>query len=189
MSAVELLGRLAAADERRLRLSRLAADTGLSLSRVSRIVDTLEARALVERRPCPSDARAINAHLTDAGLMLAREAQATHFADVQRRFFDHLEADEVALLARLFSRFAPRDANCVAGRAARSTPQPAKTAPTSPRRTALSAVQRAPASATSASRSTSPSNTATAWPESSRGHSANGRSQASSRSLPSGSEM
>jgi DNA-binding MarR family transcriptional regulator len=118
MSAVELLGRLAAAEERRLRLSRLAADTGLSLSRVSRIVDALEARGLVERRPCPSDARAINAHLTDAGLALAREAQATHFADVQRRFFDQLEADEVALLARLFSRFVPRTAAqaCDAGR-------------------------------------------------------------------------
>jgi DNA-binding MarR family transcriptional regulator len=119
MSAVELLGRLAAADERRLRLSRLAADTGLSLSRVSRIVDALEARGLVERRPCPSDARAINAHLTGTGLALAREAQATHFADVQRRFFDQLEADEVALLARLFSRFVPRAGAqaCDAGRA------------------------------------------------------------------------
>jgi DNA-binding MarR family transcriptional regulator len=119
MSALELLGRLAAADERHLRLSRLAADTGLSLSRVSRIVDTLEARSLVERRPCPSDARAINAHLTDDGLALAREAQASHFADVQRRFFDQLSSDEVALLARLFARFAPRGASdCDAGRAA-----------------------------------------------------------------------
>jgi DNA-binding MarR family transcriptional regulator len=116
MSALELLGRLAAAEDRRMRLSTLAADTGLSLSRVSRIVDALERRELVERKPCPSDARAINAHLTDAGLALAREAQATHFADVQRRFFDALGADEVQTLARLFSRFAPRAAEaCDAG--------------------------------------------------------------------------
>ena len=110
MSALELLGRLAAAEDRRLRLSALAADTGLSLSRVSRIVDTLERRGLVERRPCPGDARAINAHLTPAGLELARTAQATHFADVQGRFFDRLSGDEVALLAELFARLAARAA-------------------------------------------------------------------------------
>ena len=42
------------------------------LSRISRMVDTLEQRGLVERPPCPTDGRAINAHLTDAGLTLAR---------------------------------------------------------------------------------------------------------------------
>ena len=110
LSGVELLGRLAAADKRRLRLSTLAAVTGLSLSRVSRIVDLLEARKLVERQPCPGDGRAINARLTDAGLRLAREAQATHFAGVQQRFFDQLDADEVATLAGVFARFAPRAA-------------------------------------------------------------------------------
>jgi DNA-binding MarR family transcriptional regulator len=116
LSALELLGRLAAAEDRRLRLSTLAAETGLSLSRVSRVVDTLERRALVERRPCPGDARAINAHLTEAGLALVREAQAAHFAAVQRSFFDRLSADEVATLARVFARFAPRAATaCGAG--------------------------------------------------------------------------
>ena len=55
LSAVEVLGRLAAAPDRRLRLSTLAGETGLSLSRISRIVDTLEAAravrtALVPRR-------------------------------------------------------------------------------------------------------------------------------------------
>src|SRR5689334_205879 len=49
LSGVECLGRLAAAEGRALRLSALATATGLSLSRISRIIDTLEARALVER--------------------------------------------------------------------------------------------------------------------------------------------
>jgi DNA-binding MarR family transcriptional regulator len=110
LSDVEALGRLAAAPERRLRISDLAAQCGLSLSRVSRIVDVLERRGLVRRRPSPSDARAVDAHLTDAGLALAREAQATHFASVQRRFFDELSDDEVATLAAVFGRFAPRAA-------------------------------------------------------------------------------
>jgi DNA-binding MarR family transcriptional regulator len=110
LSALELLGRLAAADDRWLRLSTLADQAGLSLSRVSRIVDALESRGLVARRPCPGDRRAINAVLTDAGLSLAREAQASHFAAVQRLFFDALSPAEVAMLAAVFKRFAPQGA-------------------------------------------------------------------------------
>jgi DNA-binding MarR family transcriptional regulator len=114
LSGLEILGRLAADHERRLRLSTLAAETGLSLSRVSRIVDVLEGRGLVQRQQCPNDARAMNAYLLDAGLDLAREAQAAHFAAVQERFFEQLSAEEVATLATVFGRFAPRGAACTA---------------------------------------------------------------------------
>src|SRR5579864_4853479 len=107
LSGLELLARLASATERRLRLSILAAEAGLSLSRVSRIVDVLEDRGLIERRPCPEDARAINAQLTPAGLELARAAQATHLAAVRERFFDRLSGREIAALAGVFGRFAP----------------------------------------------------------------------------------
>ncbi len=114
LSALEVLGRLAAAEGRKLRLSTLAAETGLSLSRISRIIDALAQRGLAVRRPCPSDSRAVNAHLTQPGLELVREAQATHFAGVQERFFDALSADELATLATVFGRFAPRAvAECV----------------------------------------------------------------------------
>jgi DNA-binding MarR family transcriptional regulator len=108
MSALELLGRLAAADDRVMRLTALAEATGLSLSRVSRIVDTLEARKLVERTTCPGDARAVNALLTDAGLELARKAQGAHFASVEERFFHELNGEEVEVLASVFGRFAPQ---------------------------------------------------------------------------------
>ncbi len=107
LSALELMGRLAAADERTLRLTDLADLTGLSLSRISRIVDSLEARKLVERKVCPTDARARNAWLTDAGLKLLRDAQAKHFAGVQERFFAQIGDDEVATLAAIFGRLAP----------------------------------------------------------------------------------
>ena len=110
LSALELLGRLATADDRRRRLSRLADDVELSLSRVSRIVDALERRGLVERQPCPEDTRATNAWLTDAGLALVREAQAEHLADVQRRFLDHLTAGELRTLGRVFGRLTPQRA-------------------------------------------------------------------------------
>jgi DNA-binding MarR family transcriptional regulator len=104
LSGLELLGRLAAAPERRLRLSALAGATGLTLSRISRIVDAYEERGLVERRTCPEDGRATNAWLTDAGLELAREAQTAHVADVQRVFFDVLSAADLEALSGAFAR-------------------------------------------------------------------------------------
>ena len=111
LSGAEVLGRLAAAEGRKLRLSELAAATGLSLSRISRIVDTLEARRLCQRRPCADDARAVEAHLLDEGLELIRNAQGSHFASVQERFFAQLSQDELETLAAVFSRFAPRAAS------------------------------------------------------------------------------
>jgi DNA-binding MarR family transcriptional regulator len=110
LSGVECLGRLAASDGRAMRLTALANATGLSLSRISRIVDTLEGRALVERRSSAEDARAVEAHLTQAGLELVRQAQGSHFASVQERFFEQLSDEELEVLARVFARFVPRAA-------------------------------------------------------------------------------
>jgi DNA-binding MarR family transcriptional regulator len=116
LSGLELLARLAATPERWLRLSTLASQTGLSLSRVSRIVDVLEDRELVVRRHCSSDARAVNAHLTDSGAALFVEAEGTHRATVQLSFFDHLSNAEVQTLAEVFARFAPGAASaCSSG--------------------------------------------------------------------------
>jgi DNA-binding MarR family transcriptional regulator len=101
-SALGLLGRLAAEPELTLRLTTLAHDMGLSLSRVSRVVDMLEERGLIERRQCPADGRATNARLTAAGAALAREAQRTHRAGVERRFFAKLTNEQVGVLAEAF---------------------------------------------------------------------------------------
>lgn len=103
---LELLGRLAAAESRRLRLTALAEQTGLSLSRISRMVDALERRRALERRVCPEDARATHAWLTAAGLRLVRDAQRTHFEDVQRRFFGRMDERQVRVLAAVFARLA-----------------------------------------------------------------------------------
>ena len=110
LSGAECLGRLAAADNRAMRLTALANATGLSLSRISRIVDTLEARELVERRSSAEDARAVEAHLTQAGLELVRQAQASHFASVNERFFEQLTGEELEVLAKVFARFSPQAA-------------------------------------------------------------------------------
>jgi len=112
-SALGLLGRLAAAPDRTLRLTVLAQDMGLSLSRVSRVADTLERRGLLERRRCEADARATNARLTSEGVALARAAQATHRDGVRRRFFSKLDERPLdALLAVLDSLLDGSDATC-----------------------------------------------------------------------------
>jgi DNA-binding MarR family transcriptional regulator len=111
ISALEALGRLAAAPGRSLRLSALASECGLSLSRISRIMDSLQARGLVERRAVECDARAVEGHLTDDGLKLVRSAQKAHFESVQRSFFAQLSDQEIATLAGVFNRFAPRAAD------------------------------------------------------------------------------
>jgi DNA-binding MarR family transcriptional regulator len=125
LSGLELLARLAAAPGRWLRLSSLAAEAGLSLSRVSRIAVLLETRGLIERKVCEEDARAVEAHLTPAGLELMRAGQETHFASVQRLFFDQLRAGELEVLADVFGRLSPRTPQeCSAG--------PESTAPAPP---------------------------------------------------------
>lgn len=107
LSALDALGWLRAAEGRGLRLSVLPTRCGLSLSRISRMIDSLAARGLVERRGDDSDRRAVQAHLTEAGLKLAQRARATHFASVRRLFFERLSVGEAVLLAEVFSRFAP----------------------------------------------------------------------------------
>jgi DNA-binding MarR family transcriptional regulator len=119
LSTLELLSRLAAAGEVWPRLSVLAAETGLSLSRVSRHMDALEKRGLVVRRKCSTDSRAVEAHLTPLGEQVVAEAEAAHAAAVRERFLSRLSDDEAATLARVFARFAPRAAQaCAVGQAA-----------------------------------------------------------------------
>jgi DNA-binding MarR family transcriptional regulator len=114
LSTLELLSRLAAAGDTWPRLSTLARESGLSLSRVSRHMDALERRGLVQRRRCATDSRAVEAHLTDAGAALVAEAEAAHASAVRERFFAHLSDEEAATLARVFRRFAPRAAEACA---------------------------------------------------------------------------
>jgi len=104
ISMLGITGRLSRADQRTLRQTALADAMGLSLSRVSRVIDLLEKRALVERRTCPADARATNVTLTRQGSALTAQAQHELFAFVRAGFFDSLEPGEVATLAAVFMR-------------------------------------------------------------------------------------
>ena len=108
VSTLGIMGRLARAESRTLRQTDIAEAMGLSFSRVSRLIDTLEARRLVERRPCPTDARAVNVTLTADGLALTRRAQDAVFAFVEEHFFESLDEAEIVMLSHVFTRLVGR---------------------------------------------------------------------------------
>lgn len=104
LSAYEVLSRLAHAPEHHLRMSELAGRSHLSLSRVSRVIDTLVQRGLAERRSCPTDSRVVHATVTEAGCTLVAEAQDTFFTTIEERFLGRLSCAEVSLVGSIFQR-------------------------------------------------------------------------------------
>ena len=104
LSAYEVLSRLAHAEDGHLRMTILAERSGLSLSRVSRVIDQLERRGVVARRSCPTDSRVVHATIAESGRRLVAEAQETFFAVIEDRFLGRLTCDEVGLLGSIFSR-------------------------------------------------------------------------------------
>jgi DNA-binding MarR family transcriptional regulator len=108
ISMLGITGRLSRAPAGTLRQSALADAMGLSVSRVSRVIDLLEERGLVRRRPCPADARATNVTLTRRGRTLTAHAQRNLFAFVQSAFCDQLQPGEAAVLGAVFTRLLDR---------------------------------------------------------------------------------
>ena len=93
-----VLAMLSEAPRRTLQMSALAAQTNSTSPRLSHVVKRLEGRGLVERLPCPDDARATNARLTAAGWRKVREAAPGHVANVRENVIDALTAEQVAQL-------------------------------------------------------------------------------------------
>lgn len=99
---------LSEAPDHTLRLSQLSAQANASLSRLSHVVSRLEQRGWVCRRPCPDDARATLAVLTDAGRQQVLAAAPGHVEAVQRLVFDGLDNGDVAELGRLCGKILDR---------------------------------------------------------------------------------
>ena len=97
---------LSEAPDHLLRISALAATTGLSLSRISRVVDDLTRRGLVEKRRCAEDGRASNAVLTGAGSARLEAAYPGHLARVRASVFDHLSAEDIRTAGPVLARLA-----------------------------------------------------------------------------------
>jgi DNA-binding MarR family transcriptional regulator len=93
LSAVEfeVLMRLTRSPENQLRMTDLAAQTSLSTSGVTRLVDRMERDGLVRRRACPSDRRSLYAVVTATGLDRLNEALPGHLAIIEQWFTGQLD--------------------------------------------------------------------------------------------------
>ena len=106
MTEYFVLVNLSEAPERALRMSELALRGAMSLSAISRVVDGLEHRGLVERKRCPSDGRGLLAVLSDAGWSALEAAYPTHLRGVREHVVSHLAGLDLDALADAVGSFA-----------------------------------------------------------------------------------
>ncbi|RKN09342.1 MarR family winged helix-turn-helix transcriptional regulator [Streptomyces radicis] len=100
MNDYEILVILSESDERRMRMSDLAAGTLQSKSRLSHQITRMERAGLVRREDCDSDKRGLFAVLTERGWETMREVAPHHVASVRRHFVDLLAPDDLQTLRR-----------------------------------------------------------------------------------------
>lgn len=101
LSQYEVLLWLNEAPGNSMRMSELAAKVVLSPSGVTRAVDQLERRGLVERKVCDSDRRGYLAMVTRDGKSQLRRASNTHIRGIREHFTDRLDAAQLDQLAKL----------------------------------------------------------------------------------------
>ena len=99
LSQFEVLLWLARGPKVGLRMSELASRVVLSPSGVTRAVDQLERKGLVERCVFEGDRRGQLATLTTAGRAALRKASAVHMRGVRKHFLEHLDRKELEQLA------------------------------------------------------------------------------------------
>ncbi|MBG0814198.1 MarR family transcriptional regulator [Planomonospora sp. ID82291] len=94
----ETLIRLARSPGQRLRMSDLAAQTTLSTSGVTRVVDRLEREGLVAREACATDRRTSYAVITETGLARLGEVLPQHLADIETWLTGLLSSERLSAL-------------------------------------------------------------------------------------------
>ncbi|WP_433388998.1 MarR family winged helix-turn-helix transcriptional regulator [Micromonospora sp. KLBMP9576] len=94
----EVLTRLARSPGNQLRMTDLAAQTSLSTSGVTRVVDRMERDGLLARRACPSDRRSSFAVVTASGLQRLDGVLPGHLRIIEQWFTGQLDAPALAAL-------------------------------------------------------------------------------------------
>ena len=89
-----------------MRLSELNRHVLLSQPALSRLVDRLAERGLVERCADPADGRGVRLSLTDAGRVVQRRIGRRHARDVARAMTAGLTAAELAQLETICRKLA-----------------------------------------------------------------------------------
>jgi len=107
LTSFDVLAQLDIAPGRQLRMSELADAVLLSRSGLTRLVERLENKGLLERRECSEDARGAYAVLTDDGRTLLAAARKTHLAGVRTRFLERFDREELQSLGDLWQRVLP----------------------------------------------------------------------------------
>lgn len=92
---------IAGAPERTMRMTELASRTNATLPRLSHVARRLEERGLIERFPCPTDRRATNATITEAGLDLITQAAPGHVDTVRSSVLDLLTEEQIGQLYQI----------------------------------------------------------------------------------------
>ncbi len=100
----EVLLRLTWAEDQRLRIQDIAAQSVLSRSGVSRMVERLERAGLVLREEAPEDRRGAYAVLTPLGLERFQSAFRQHVQFVRRAFLACFSPAELAQMADFWRR-------------------------------------------------------------------------------------
>ena len=104
LGSYEVLLQLAESPDRSLRMGTLADHLLLSRSGLTRLVDRLATRGLVERHSCEDDRRGTYARLTAAGLERFEEARPTHLRGVREHFLGRLGDEDLDRLAQIWPR-------------------------------------------------------------------------------------
>lgn len=96
-----------------LRVGELHRHVLLSQPALSRLVDRLVARGLVERSADPADGRGVRLSLTGAGRARQRQVGRRHARSVARAITAELSTDEIGQLAAICRKLAdqPKDGN------------------------------------------------------------------------------
>ncbi|HET6830468.1 MAG TPA: MarR family transcriptional regulator [Solirubrobacterales bacterium] len=117
LSSYEVLLLLSRAPERSMRMGQLADGLLLSRSGLTRLVDRMVARGLVERHTCSEDRRGTWARLTEAGAERFRQARPTNLAAIREQFVSKLDDADLEHLARAWEKLdglgaEPADSGC-----------------------------------------------------------------------------
>jgi len=86
----EVLIRLARSTNHELRMTDLAAQTSLSTSGITRVVDRMERSGLLCRRACAYDRRSSHAVVTEAGMTRINETLPGHLELIEKWFTGQL---------------------------------------------------------------------------------------------------
>ena len=104
----EILVNLSESPGYKLRMSDLASRVRQSRSRLTHTVGRMEAKGLMERVPCDSDGRGVQAVMTPAGYDLLVKAAPDHVESVRRALIDVVDPDDLAALGRIMQAVVDR---------------------------------------------------------------------------------